>query len=135
MLDNIDIIKDFSELTDLEISGIHSGLSLDFLLSCKKIKNLTLNIDVSKDDNTNYFELLREIEEAHNKVREKHFYMLAFIKQAEIEEDKKIKKVIEKKSKRLDEKYSKIFKNADMRFLNKYENKEHIQKTRVYTYK
>jgi len=57
-LKNIDIIKNFTELTDLEVTGIHSGLNLDFLLSCKKIKNLTLKIYNSKDD-TNYFELLK----------------------------------------------------------------------------
>ena len=57
-LENIDIIKDFTELTDLEITGIYSELSLDFLLSCKKIKNLKLKMDNSKND-TNYFELLK----------------------------------------------------------------------------
>ncbi len=57
-LENIDIIKDLTDLTDLEVTGIYSGLSLDFLLSCKKIKNLTLKMDNLEDD-TNYFELLK----------------------------------------------------------------------------
>ena len=57
-LENIDIIKNFTELTDIEITGIYTGLSLDFLLSCKKIKNLTLQMDNSKND-INYFELLK----------------------------------------------------------------------------
>lgn len=81
---------------------------------------------------TNYFELLRQIEEAHNKVREKYFYMLAFINQAEMEEDKKIKKIIDRKSKRLKDSYHKILKNANMEFLNKHENKEHIKKVIAY---
>jgi len=58
-LENIDIIKDFIDLTDLEINGIHSSLSLDFLLLCKKIKNLTLSFDQADNGDTNYFELLR----------------------------------------------------------------------------
>ena len=56
-LENIDIIKNFTELTDLEITGIYGELSLDFLLSCKKIKNLKLKMSNSKHQ-TNIFELL-----------------------------------------------------------------------------
>ena len=56
-LENIDIIKNFTELTDLEITGIYGELSLDFLLSCKKIKNLKLKMSNSKH-HTNIFELL-----------------------------------------------------------------------------
>lgn len=77
---------------------------------------------------TNYFEVLRQIEEAHNKIRGKHFYMLAFIKQTEIEEDFKIRIIIDKKSIKLKENYNKIFKNVNMNFLNKFENKECVKK-------
>jgi len=76
---------------------------------------------------TNYFELLSQIEEAYTKVREKYFYMLAFIKQAEMEEEQKIRMVIEKKSVRRKQNYDNIFKNADMRFLDKFENKDCVK--------
>ncbi len=76
---------------------------------------------------TNYFELLREIEEANIKIREKYFFMLAFIAQAEMEEEEKIKKVIAKKSIRRKENYDKIIRKADMSFLNCFENKEQVE--------
>jgi AcrR family transcriptional regulator len=76
---------------------------------------------------TNYFELLREIEEANIKIRENYFFMLAFIAQAEMEEEEKIKKVIAKKSIRRKENYDKIIRKADMSFLNGFENKEQVE--------
>jgi hypothetical protein len=42
-LENIDVIKNFNELEELSIHGINSKLNLDALLSCKKIKKLTLS--------------------------------------------------------------------------------------------
>jgi hypothetical protein len=47
-LENIDVIKNFNELEELEIHGINSKLNLDALISCKKIKKLTLS---QKDSN------------------------------------------------------------------------------------
>lgn len=49
-LKNIDGIKNFSELEELEISalGLTQDLNLDALLSCKKIRKLSLNFDSSK---------------------------------------------------------------------------------------
>ena len=49
-LKNIDVIKNFSELEELEISalGLTEDLNLDALLSCKKIRKLSLNFDSSQ---------------------------------------------------------------------------------------
>ena len=42
-LKNIDIIKKFNELEDLEIMGVDNNLNLDFLLSCRKLKKLSIS--------------------------------------------------------------------------------------------
>lgn len=81
---------------------------------------------------SNYFELLRQTEEANCKIREKHFYMLAFLNRAEGEKDSKIKKLISNKSKHLQDHQSKIFENADMKFLNKLDNQEYAMKMMDY---
>jgi surface protein len=53
VMENIDVIKNFSELEELKIDGISSELNLGALLSCVKLKKLS--IDVRKFD----FKLLR----------------------------------------------------------------------------
>jgi hypothetical protein len=52
-MENIDVIKNFSELEELKIDGISSELNLGALLSCVKLKKLS--IDARKFD----FKLLR----------------------------------------------------------------------------
>ena len=42
-LKNIDIIKKFNELEDLEIMDVDNNLNLDFLLSCRKLKKLSIS--------------------------------------------------------------------------------------------
>ena len=53
VMENIDVIKNFSELEELKIDGISSELNLGALLSCVKLKKLS--IDARKFD----FKLLR----------------------------------------------------------------------------
>lgn len=77
---------------------------------------------------SNYFELLRQIEEANYKIREKYFYMISFLQHAEREEDPKIKKMVQKKSKHLQDHYEKIFENANMKFLSTFENQDQAMK-------
>ena len=51
--ENIDVIKNFNELETLEIYGIKSKLNLDAILSCKKIKNLSLHEEESGSSEIN----------------------------------------------------------------------------------
>ena len=55
-LKNIDVINNFTELEELEIIGINNNLNLNSLLSCDKIKSLSLSFSERANDTS--FDLL-----------------------------------------------------------------------------
>lgn len=63
---------------------------------------------------TDYFELIEQIENAHLRVMKQYPYMITFLKKAEIEEDIEVVLLIQKKRNDHQDEYSRIFARADM---------------------
>ncbi len=121
----------------VELAGISKGLLFHYFGSKMGVFSFLYDYSVRYIElelygtisikETNYFELLCQVEETHALIREKHFYMLPFLNKAEAEEDPEIQQMILKKSESLRTRYQEIFEKADMSFLNRYSNKEQIQ--------
>ena len=122
----------------IDIAGISKGLLFHYFGSKKGVYDFLYDYSIRFVElelygtisikETNYFELLRQTEEANCKIREKHFYMLGFLKQAKQEKDPKIKELIQNKSKHIEENYKKIFDVANTDFLKEFENQEIVKK-------
>lgn len=126
----------------IEIAEISKGLLFHYFGSKEGVYNFLYDYSIRFVElelygtisikETNFFELLRQVEEANFKIREKHFYMLAFLLQAEQEEDPNIKKIIRNKTKHLQDYKDKIFENANMNFLSRFENQDFALKIMRY---
>ena len=126
----------------IEIAEISKGLLFHYFGSKEGVYNFLYDYSIMFVElelygtisikESNYFELLRQVEEANFKIREKHFYMLAFLNQTEREEDTKINKIIRDKSKHLQDYQDKIFQNANMEFLSGFENQDYAMKMMNY---
>ena len=110
-----DIVKEAGISKGLLFHYFNSKAGLYDFIYAYSAKYLTIELyQTVSIKETDFFELLKQIENAHLRVMKQYPYMITFLKKAEVEEDIEVFSLVEKKRIEYQDEYNKIFGRADM---------------------
>ncbi len=110
-----EIVKEAGISKGLLFHYFNSKAGLYDFIYAYSVKYLTIELyQTISIKETDYFELIKQIENAHLRVMKQYPYMITFLKKAETEEDSEVMPLIQKKRNDYQDEYSRIFTRADM---------------------